>query len=618
MAFNAPDLGSSAGITAYAQGRTTAADAYILKLGTLATQLNPPTINAEFPIPDGAPPITLPPVPAFAQIVWTAPAMPAPFVGSLDVTDIMPAPFDDEPPVMSFPAAPAPLTGDIPDAPGVVFDFDMPELVTSIPAPPNLLSLNISKFDGLNIPTFDEGELPTLTAVAPSVREYVPGSQYTSALLSAAQEHLRKAIVDGGTGLNPDVEEALWNRGREREYRTQADAIRELEKMETLGYSLPPGVYLDARIKITTETQNVMAGLSREVMIKAAELEQENVKVALTSAIQLEQSLLNYTNSVEQRAFDSCKYATEAGIAIYNAKVQAYTAFVDAYKTKVAIYEARIRAEAARVDAYRALVAAEQAKADVNRSLVEQYKVMSEVSLSSIEIFKAQIGAIQTRAEIEKTKVAIYGEQVRGYTAKVNAFTAGVEGFRAQIGAESTKQEAYKAQVQAYTARVEAAAKVSEVQIEAFKAKIAAKGAELDGYKAAIAGESERVKGLAMNNSAIADSYKAQVTGVASFNETLTKQWQVALDQAERVSEIAINTAKANAELYMTSRSILTDAAKVGAQVSAQLGAAALGAINWSTSSSFSQSFSQSQAESHSTSESQSLNKNYNYSVTNG
>ena len=95
------------------------------------------------------------------------------------------------------------------------------------------------------------------------------------------------------------------------------------------------------------------------------------------------------------------------------------------------------------------------------------------------------------------------------------------------------------------------------------------------------------------------------------------------LDQAQRVTEIGIQAAKANAELYMTTRSLAIDAAKVGAQVSAQLGAAAINTINWSTSysnamsssTSKATSTSQSVSQSISSSNSTSVNTNYNYSV---
>lgn len=609
------DLGTSQGVTAFATNQTNVANDYIVKLGNIT--FAPPTIHPVFPLPPSAPALSVPTPPAVTQILWTAPAIPAPFTGTLDVQDFMPAAFDTLPPVMSFPAAPTAFSDSIPDAPGVDLAFEMPTLTVSLPSPPALLSLNISKFDGLNLPAALDSNVPVLEAVAPSVREYVPGAAYTSSLLQAMQASLQDRIENGGTGIKPEVEQAIWDRAREREFRSQADALAELERMEELGYALPPGVFLDARVKIQTETNYTTAGLSRDIAIKQAELEQENVKLALANATQLEGSLMTYRNQVEQRLFDSCRYATEAGISLYNAKVQAYTAFVDAYKTKVAIYEAQIRGELARVDVYKTQIQAEQAKADINKSLVEEYRVLTEVALSNVEIFKAEISAIQARATIESLKVQIYGEQVRGYSAKVNAFTAGVEGFRAQISAEATKQDAYKSQVQAYTARVEAGAKAAEVRIEEFKGRISAKNAEYDGYKAIVGAESARVQALATNNTSVAEVYKATVQGLASYNEVLTKQWQVSIDQAQRVTEIGIAAAKANAELYMTTRSLASDAAKVGAQVNAQLGAAAMGVLHWSQSYSYSQSTGFSTSESRSTSDAKSTskNENYNYSV---
>jgi hypothetical protein len=120
-----------------------------------------------------------------------------------------------------------------------------------------------------------------------------------------------------------------------------------------------PASTVDARLKITTEAEANDRGTSREIMIKQAELEQSNVHHALDASIQLEGQLISYSNQVEQRVFDSCKYATEAGISIYNARVQAYAAFVDAFKARIAIYEATIRGELAKVEAYKAQMEAE-------------------------------------------------------------------------------------------------------------------------------------------------------------------------------------------------------------------------------------------------------------------
>lgn len=613
-------LGSPSGISAYADQQTDAANNFLLTLGTLAGSLTPPVIDPIFPAGPTAPPQIVADAPTLQPIVWISPDAPAAFTENLDVTDVMPDPFDDDPPVLNFGTAPAAFSEAAPDAPGINLVFEDPELTVNLPTPPELLSLNVLEFDGLNLPTIDPDAIPVLDAVAPSIREYTPGAAYTSALLTSATSYLQDIIDNGGTGLNPDVENAIWDRGREREAKSRSDALKELDKMEEFGFALPPGVYTDARIKIATESDFVNRGLSREIMIKQAELAYSAGKDMMALTISLESKNMDMANAVEQRLFESTKYATEAGIAIYNAKVQAYAAYLDAYKTKVQIFEAQVRAEIAKVDAFKATVEAELAKAQINHELVEQYKAEIEAALSAVEIYKARIEGIRIKAEIEKIKIEAYGEQIRAYVGKINAYTAGVEGYRASLEAEATKQRVYQSQVEAFSARVTAAAKQADIRIAAYRGRLDANIAQWEGYKAAISGEASKAQAVSAYNQSLSAEFEAEVRAITSFNETLTKQWQVALDQAQRVSDIGVNAAKANAELYITVRSLALDAAKVGAQVSAQLGAAALNAINWSQSISTSVSNSigtnYSNAWSFSQAESESTNTNYNYSAS--
>jgi hypothetical protein len=611
-------LGSPLGITAYANAQTDAANAFLLTLAHATADLTPPVITPVFPAGPSAPGQLTTTPPPFQSIVWTSPDAPTAFTEVLDVTDVMPEPFDDEPPALSFGIAPAAFSEAAPAAPGINLVFEDPALTVDLPAAPSLLSLNIAPFAGITLPDAPSDDVQVLTAVEPSIREYVPGAQYTSSLLTAVKTALEDTIVNGGTGLNADVENAIWDRGREREARSRSDALKDLDKMEEMGFALPPGTYLDARLKLTTESDYANRGLSREIMIKQAELAYAATKDRIEAAVSLEGKCMDYANAVEQRLFESTKYATEAGIAIYNAKVQAYAAFLDAYKVKVEIYTAEVQAQIALVDAYKAQVEAESAKAQVNTAIVAQYQAQIQAALSAVDIYKARIEGIRIKAEIEKTKIEAYGAQIQGYVAKVNAYTAGVEGYRASLEAEGTKQKIYQSQVEAFTARVEAAGKEADVRIAAYRGRLDANLSLWEGYKAQLSGEASKAQAIAGYNSSLADEYKAEVAAVTSYNETLTKQWQVALDQAQRVSDIGVNAAKANAELYITTRSLALDAAKVGAQVSAQLGAAALNAINWSTSISTSAStgYSQSYSESLSSSYGESKSTNYNYSAS--
>lgn len=613
-------LGTANGLISYAQGRMAAVDGFVSSLAGQVLSLQAPSITPTFPGGGSAPAISIPAPPTFQVPVWVAPGFPTAFTGVLEIGDLGIEPFDEDPPALNFGTAPPPFVGALPDAPAVNLNFDDPTLVVNLPAPPNLLSLNIQKFDGMNLPTFD-AEAPELIAVEPTIREYIPGPGYTSELLTRLKATLEERISSGGTGLTQEVENAIWDRGREREARAQDDSLRQLDQMEGLGYAFPPGAYLDARTRIITETDYAVRGHSREVMVKSAELMLDNVKHSLTTAVQLEGQLIDYTNSVENRIFESVKYATEAGVQIYNAKVQAYTAMIEVYRAKVTIYTALIQGETAKVDAYRATIAAEQAKAQINTALVEQYKVQADVALSNVEIYKAEIAGIQAKASIEQTKVQVFGEQVRGFTAQVNAYTAGVEGFRATVGAEATKQDAYKSKVEAFSARVQATTAIIDGRVKAFEGQVSAKNAEYDGYKAAVAGESARVDGIAKIAGVQADAYRSTVTASGQYNEVLTKQWASQIDQQARIAEIGVSAAKANAELYISTRSLALDAAKTGAQVAAQIGAAAINAVNYSASVSSSESASASvgvsgsTSTSNSNSNSNSTNYNYNSSV---
>lgn len=611
-------FGDDTALLVFMTQTTQQAENYVNTLGLIAQDMAAPTIDPEFPTGPSAPATSIPTAPSVTDPVWSYPAVPSAFSEVLDVSDLGVESFDEDAPTVSYSGIPAAFDGVIPTQPTVNLNFDDPTLDLALPAAPDFLALSVRPFDGVTLPTLDADE-PVLTAVEPSVQTYTPGTNYTSSLLTALQTQLESRIA-GGTGLGADAEQALWDRNREREARTARDAELDLERrVETLGFLLPPGVYHESLLRLRQERDYQDRGHSREVMIESARLELDQVKHSLTTATSLETMLVEYSNNVEQRLFEAAKYATDAAIQIYNAKVEAFGRMVEVYRTKVQIYAEQINAQRMLVDVYEAEIRAEQAKADVNRSIVERYRTQVDAALASIRVYEAEIQGIQTKADIERTKVMVFGEQIKGYNAQVGAYTAGIEAYRASIEGAKAQVDVYSSKVGAYRAKVDAITRQVEARVSAYRGRIDANVARWDGYKAEALAESQRVQALTGVASARADIYRAEVTGTASYNDVLTKQWQATLDQNQRTADIAINAAKANAELYVTTRSLALDAAKVGATVYSQLGAAALNAFNFSSSVSqswseaASQSFSQSTSLADSTSDN--TNTNYSYSV---
>jgi hypothetical protein len=73
------------------------------------------------------------------------------------------------------------------------------------------------------------------------------------------------------------------------------------------------------------------------------------------------------------------------------------------------------------------------------------------------------------------------------------------------------------------------------------------------------------------------------------------------INEQLQITQIGVAAAKANGDMYIATKGLAEDAAKVGAQVNAQLGASALGAIHWASTSNWStsQTFSGSQSYSN-------------------
>jgi hypothetical protein len=565
-------------------------ETYVTALEAAAGQLVAPVINPNFPTVATAPTPAVVQAPNLIDVTWTVPDEPGPFTGVLEIGNLLPGPFAGTPHTLVFPTAPTAFSGSSPDTPTVDLSFTYPDVEVTLPTPPSLLTLDTVNFPDLDIPSFN-ATVPQLVAVAPSPFSYSEGQFYTSSLLGALQASLTDALTNGTwTGLPPLAEEGLWNRAREREYRQQADAIAELDRMETMGFAFPPGVYIDARIKIQTETAWTIAGLSRDIMVKQAELILENTVKARENATQIESKLIDYYNQVLERSFNAAKFATESSISIYNSTVEAYKASLDGYRVEALVYETQIKGILAQVDVLKAQIAFEQVKSEINTALVSQYKTEVEAAMAIVDIYKLQVEIIQTRANVEKIKVDIFGAQIQAFVGQINAYTAQVEGYKAGISAQGMLETVYKTQVDAYSAEVNAGVAEVNAIIAAFRGQIEAYTAQLEGYKAAITGMVGQAQAASLYNTAEADVYRSATAAITSYNGTLTAQWQAVMNEQVQIAQIGIAAAKSNGDLYIAERGLSLDASKVGAQVVAQLGAASLGAIHWANNSSWASS----------------------------
>ncbi len=107
-----------------------------------------------------------------------------------------------------------------------------------------------------------------------------------------------EARLAGGTGLDSTVEAGIWDRGRERETATADAQLAEIALAdEALGFDFPTGTMAARTDRATAERHAKVSGINRDIAIKQADLEQQNLKDAIAALVQLYQFLM--TQDVE-------------------------------------------------------------------------------------------------------------------------------------------------------------------------------------------------------------------------------------------------------------------------------------------------------------------------------
>jgi hypothetical protein len=344
----------------------------------------------------------------------------------------------------------------------------------------------------MTIPTFD-ATLPVDTLVAPTATFQWAEVAYQSSLLDAATAKLMDDLENGGYGIEPADEAALWDRARAREVEAAQGQVEEIFRLAAArGWSQPPGDTLVAAQRAMQESADKVSSFSRDIALKRSEMYVENRKFTITEVRGFETVLINYHNAVMERSLNAAKAVVELGISIFNATVQRFNASLEAYKAESVAFEQRVRAvlsqaeiyrttmegkrieldsQRAQVEIYRGQLAGVQAVSDLYRSRVEARRVLSEIQRLKIEGFRAQVEGYVASVQARQAQAQIYTSTVQGQTARVQAFEAQARAFSAQADGARARSDALVGKARADAERVNALVRAYEAKVSAFRAR---------------------------------------------------------------------------------------------------------------------------------------------------
>ena len=337
-----------------------------------------------------------------------------------------------------------------------------------------------------------------------------------------------------------------------------------------LGQPSSPAIARHGAHLARREYLDKLSGLSRDISIKQAELEQENYKISVDAALRLEQALIDEHYKFEMLIFEAAKTAAEMSIAAINVKIEHFKALLAGYQAYAAAYETIIKAELAKVEVFKALLQAESVKAEVNKSLVDRYKAEIEGRMAVVEIYKARVGAAQTLVEMERTRIQASAEGVKAFVASVNAETAKIEMYKAEIEAEGAKQGVFGQKVQAYSVKVNAQAEQARANVAVFNGRIQAKSLEWDGWKAKLQAAVSTAEIKARYASIVVEGYKLGATAAEAQAGAVSRIWESNIKQYEASRSIAYKVAKYNADAVIHAADVKVDAAKIGLATGSQ------------------------------------------------
>lgn len=493
----------------------------------------------------------------------------------------------------------------------------------TVPPVPQLTEIAIGVFQGLNLPTFN-ATIPEFSATAiPGILQWTEPT-YRTEILDEVMAKIR-TLWSGGSGIPPAVEQAMFERASSRE---EAAANREIDavsdEFSSRGFTMPSGMQAARTDQIRQDLAQKKLSLNRELTIKIAEWQIENIRFGVQQAIAAENVLVNIFLNAAERMFQAAKYQVDSQIQIYNVQVTLFNARMGAYQAQAQVFESLLKAELSKVEVYKAEIEAEVARGQLNQQRMQIYSATVQALQSTIEIYKAQMQGASVQADVIKNRIEAYRADVSAYAERINADKVRFDAYESQVKAEVAKAGIIDSEAKAYAALVQGKSSIAEIGVKKAELIIQKNQGLISAYLGDLDAEKTRIQTQSSVIQAGAQAYIADTQRFSAIAqaEGTKAQVQVAAKEAELRTNVSfyeaqINAYVANMEQLMRRAALVLDALKSAGQISSTLAAGAMAGVHVGATLSgggsvaASGSFDESVSTSKSTSVSTSTNYNY-------
>jgi len=279
-------------------------------------------------------------------------------------------------------------------------------------------------------PTDIDFSKPPLPVITPVIANFPTQAQYSSALLTDVKSVLEGLINNWrSSGLNPVIEQELWDRGRERTTATMLGKIAGIKRnFARSGWAMPQGDESEQIFQAQEEAAEADVTESRSIAVAQADLEQKNLQFSIQQAANLEGVLGNMYTAIqgmmveaEKSRVSTLNDINKINVEVFKELVSADVAFAQGklgmYDTDAKVFGELVQAESAKISAQ---VQVQGAEINYN---VKKGEFSIEVAKANIATMLAQkelsIGTLKAIATLLSQLVAAYGSAVH-YSAGIS------------------------------------------------------------------------------------------------------------------------------------------------------------------------------------------------------
>jgi FtsZ-binding cell division protein ZapB len=591
-----------------------------VRLDFVGSPPSPPRFDSSVSVSLDLPEIT---PTSFGSITSHTPSRPVldgvPEVGPLNIPDFQSSISSlniPEPPPWTAPgvAPDRPSTGDVvlPDAP-----------LLAMPTMPALVDISIPDFAGLMLPTFDP-DAPEFEGTAlPGILQWSEPTYHTE-ILDEVLDVIRK-LWAGGSGIPPAVEQAMIERALSREdmiANREIDSVA--EEFSLRGFTMPTGMQAARVDQMRQDLALKKLSLNRELTIKFAEWQIENIRFGVQQAIAAENVFVNIFLNSAQRMFEAARFQIESQLNLYNAQVSLFNARMNGYQIKAQVFDTMVKAELSKVEVFKAEIEAEVARGQINEQKVRTYIAQVQALQTEVEIFKARMQGAQVQSDVIRNQIEAYKADVQAYAERIQADKVRFDAYESQVKGEAAKAGIIDAEARAYAALVQGKSAAADIDVKRAELIIQKNRSMIEAYIADLDKEKARIQSQVAVIQSSAQAYVADTQRFAAQAqaETAKAQVEVAAKEAELRTNVAFYQAQVQAylgkmEQMIRQAAVAVDALKAAGQTAATLAAGAMAGVHVGAtltgSGAVSASGANSFVQSSSTSKSWSENHNYNY-----